>query len=59
LARRLQQTKPGLKVIYTCNATTEKDKNLPATLERLGFMPKPYTPDKLIHAVQGCLHNGH
>lgn len=58
LARRLQQTKPGLKVIYTCNATTAKDKNLPATLERLGFMPKPYTPDKLIHAVQSCLRNG-
>jgi len=43
LAPSFQQTKPGLKVILTCSTFSKKDKHLPATLERLGFMPKPYT----------------
>ncbi len=57
LANRLKESKPDLKVIYTCAADSDKDKQLPATLERLGFIPKPYTPDKLIRAVQSSLAN--
>jgi len=55
LASRLQKDRPGLKVIFTCDAKSEQDKQRPATLERLGLIPKPYTPDKLIRAVQSCL----
>jgi CheY-like chemotaxis protein len=58
LASRLKQSKPGLKVIYTCAVSAEQDRQLPATLERFGFIPKPYKPDKLIRVVQSCLSHG-
>jgi len=57
LASRLQGAKPGLKVIFTRSASPEKDNQLPTSLDRMGFMLKPYAPDKLIHAVQSCLLN--
>jgi CheY-like chemotaxis protein len=58
LANRFQEVKPGLKVIYTCNASLEKDKQLPPTLQHQGFISKPYTPDKLMLAVESHIGRG-
>lgn len=55
LANRFQELKPGLKVIYTCNASLGKDKQLPPALERQRFISKPYTPDKLMLAVESYI----
>jgi CheY-like chemotaxis protein len=55
LASHLQKAKPDLQVIYTCGASAENERQVPATLEGLTLLPKPYTPGKLIEVVQSRL----
>jgi len=52
LAERLRQTRPDLKVVYSscCSAGAEEPDLAPA--ESFEFIPKPYTPNQLLHAVQ-------
>jgi DNA-binding NtrC family response regulator len=56
LADRLRQTKPGLKVVYTCASSSGKSGQNPALVEGLEFIPKPYSPEKLLQEVQNCLN---
>jgi len=58
LARRLQSARPELKVIYTGNPDLEAEGQHPTTPESSTFISKPYSPDKLISAVQSCLTRG-
>jgi two-component system cell cycle sensor histidine kinase/response regulator CckA len=54
LAAKLLQLRPDLKVIYTSKcAPDHKGANLPVANTQ--FIPKPYTPEKLLHAVQEFL----
>jgi len=55
LADRLQKAKPGLKVMYTSASVAGEEGQCPALPEDLKFIPKPYTPNKLVQAVQNCL----
>ena len=55
LAKQLQQTKPGLKVIYTSDYDPAKDGERPVLPEYLKYIPKPYSQDKLLQIVQGTL----
>jgi len=58
LADKLRQARPGLKVIYTSGYSPSRAGQDHRVLEGLEFVPKPYSPDKLIQAVQSCLANG-
>jgi DNA-binding response OmpR family regulator len=56
LAKRLCQGKPGLKVLYTGDGEAVPEEGAVAILtEGAAFIPKPYTPDKLLCAVQASL----
>jgi two-component system cell cycle sensor histidine kinase/response regulator CckA len=57
LAKQLSQTRPNLKVLFTsgCESSTgaeAENLGLPADSR---FVPKPFSPDKLLRAVQECL----
>ena len=51
LADQLRQSKPELKVVYTSAPDPESE---PVSVDQ-GIIPKPYTADKLLQAVQSCL----
>lgn len=55
LASRLQEAKPGLKVIYTCASSPDTEGQNLGAPESFRFISKPYTADKLIQAVQNVL----
>jgi len=55
LANQLLQDKPNLKVVYTTDADPSAQAQDPAPLAGDEFLPKPYTPDKLLQTVQTCL----
>jgi CheY-like chemotaxis protein len=55
LADRLQQTKPGLKVIYAAERNLSSAEQALAQVEGSGFIPKPLNPEHLVKAVQGFL----
>jgi len=55
LAKHLRKTRPDLKVLYTSDCEPTAEGNEPALVEGLEFIPKPYSPAKLLQAVQGCL----
>jgi len=55
LARHLRANRPDLKVLYTSDCEPTAEGHEPALVEGLEFIPKPYSPAKLIQAVQGCL----
>ena len=55
LAKRLRKVRPDLRVLYTsdCEPTPEGQES--TLVEGLEFVPKPFSPAKLIKAVQNCL----
>jgi two-component system, cell cycle sensor histidine kinase and response regulator CckA len=55
LAHRLQQSRPGLKIVYTSDSTAHPDGQTPARLDGVEFIPKPYSPASLLRAVQGAM----
>src|SRR6266496_892988 len=55
LADQFQKAKPSLKVIYSSVSSPGEETQKPALPEGLKFLPKPFTPDKLVQAVQSCL----
>ena len=57
LAQRLRQSRPDLKVVYTSGYSPSKCGQDPALLDGLKFIPKPYSSEKLVRAVQDCLAN--
>jgi len=54
LAERMRKTKPGLKVVYTADSTPDKEAKEPVSLEGLQFVPKPFSPDRLLQAIEAC-----
>jgi two-component system cell cycle sensor histidine kinase/response regulator CckA len=58
LAQQFQQTKPGLKVIYSTVSRPEEETQKPAIPAGFKFIPKPFTPEKLVQVVQSCLTRG-
>ena len=52
LASRLRKSKPNLKVVYTC---TPEGEERPVDGEGLAFIAKPYSPERLVQAVEACL----
>ena len=55
LARKLQVDKPGLKVIYSSGYSRELLSPESGLQEGFNFLPKPYTPEKLVTVVRQCL----
>src|SRR6266550_7898446 len=51
LADQFQKAKPGLKVIYSSVSSQGEETQKPALPDGLKFLPKPFTPDKLVQAV--------
>jgi len=52
LARQLQASKAGLKVIYTSGYSGDLAGNRSTLVEGLNFLQKPYSPQKLAEAVR-------
>ena len=52
LARQLQATRPGLKVIYTSGYSGDLEGNLGKLVEGVNFLQKPYSAHKLAEAVR-------
>jgi two-component system cell cycle sensor histidine kinase/response regulator CckA len=57
LADKLRETKPGLKVVYTSGYSAARAGLDPAIWSGPNFVAKPYSPDRLVQAVQDCLAN--
>jgi nitrogen-specific signal transduction histidine kinase/ActR/RegA family two-component response regulator len=57
LAKKLRETKPGLKVVYTSGYSAARAGQDPSIWSGPNFVAKPYSPDKLVQAVQDCLAN--
>jgi DNA-binding NtrC family response regulator len=55
LANRVRQIRPGLKVVYTSQRDPETVKQTLPPEEEFGFIPKPFTPEKLIKVVRESL----
>jgi len=55
LTKHLRKTRPDLKVLYTSDCEPTAEGHEPALVEGLEFIPKPYSPARLIQAVQSCL----
>ena len=53
LAAHLQKSKPELKVLFLAGPPMEDEE--PILTEGLTLIPKPYGPERLLVAVQGCL----
>jgi PAS domain S-box-containing protein len=58
LAARLRKTKPELKVVYTSGYSPSRSGQDLKILSGLKFVPKPFSPNELIRAVQKCLCTG-
>jgi len=58
LAEQFQKAKPGLKVIYSSVSGPEEETQTPAVPDGWRLLSKPFTPDKLVQAVQSCLARG-
>ena len=55
LAERMLKTRPDLKVIYTSGYSIDLIAKGYALRDGQNFLPKPYPPAKLAHAVRNCL----
>jgi DNA-binding NtrC family response regulator len=55
LANRIWRTKPRQKVLFTSGYSPSRAGKDTKSLEGLRFFPKPYGPDKLLHAVRECM----
>jgi nitrogen-specific signal transduction histidine kinase/CheY-like chemotaxis protein len=56
LATQLQQTRPGLRVLYT-TGTLDAHEHDPAILENSKLLLKPYTSERLVQSVGSCLQS--
>lgn len=54
LVEKLQEAKPDLKVIYTSHCAPDETAT-DGAVTNTQFVPKPYTPEKLLQAVQGFI----
>ncbi len=57
LVRRLRQARPELRAVLTSGYEPSQSGLDPQALAAARFVSKPYTPDKLVEAVQDCLAN--
>jgi signal transduction histidine kinase len=55
LAKELRAAKPGLKVVFTSGYSALRAGQDPEIWSGPHFVAKPYSPDRLIQAVQDCL----
>jgi len=55
LAAQLRQSKPNLKVVYTSGCSPGNEGQSSALPEGLQFLPKPYSPERLLREVQNGL----
>jgi PAS domain S-box-containing protein len=55
LATRLLKDRPNLKVLYLADSGPEADGKDAICTDGLTLIPKPYGPERLLVAVQGCL----
>ena len=55
LAERFQQSKPGLKVIYSVDQNPGADEQAAIQPEGMDLISKPFGPDKLVQVVQSSL----
>jgi CheY-like chemotaxis protein len=56
LADKLRQTRPDLKVVYTSGYSPSRAGQDLKILEGLKFVPKPFSPNQLIRAIQTSLN---
>ena len=54
LVNRFRQTRPDLKVVYMATPPREGNTSAFAPIKDLAFVPKPYTADKLLDALQAA-----
>ena len=59
LARKFCRTQPGLKVVYTSGYTPGRGGHDPALWSAPNFVAKPYSPDRLVQAIQASLSVRH
>ena len=55
LAKRLQVSKPDVKVVYTSGYTTNLDATSFQFRDGMNFLQKPYHPQHLYKALRECL----
>jgi two-component system, cell cycle sensor histidine kinase and response regulator CckA len=55
LARRLQEDRPNLKVIYSSGYSATVGGKGPELMEGVNFLQKPYPPHHLAKTVRDCL----
>jgi signal transduction histidine kinase/CheY-like chemotaxis protein len=55
LAERMRKTKPGLKVVYTADTAAATEGEEAISLEGLQFVAKPYSPDRLLQALEAAV----
>jgi len=56
LARRAVEMRPGLNVIYTSGAGQTDGMAAALLVDGAIFLPKPYTKERLIEALEKSLH---
>ena len=52
LVERFRRTRPDLQVVYMATPSPETEGSVSVSLKDLSFVAKPYTPDKLLDALQ-------
>jgi two-component system cell cycle sensor histidine kinase/response regulator CckA len=52
LADRLRQKSPQVKIVFTSGYSPSRAGRKQDILQGLTFLPKPYTPNKLLEAIQ-------
>ena len=55
LARTLFAESPDLKIIFTSGYDSNPEEEIPALIEGLNFLRKPYSPPALAEIVHRCL----
>lgn len=55
LANRLRETSPQLKVVYLSNPNPDAESPTALLPEQADFIPKPFSPARLLLVVQRCL----
>jgi two-component system cell cycle sensor histidine kinase/response regulator CckA len=55
LVEKLRRSRRGLKAVYTSGYNPARAGQDPAVCAGPHFVPKPYSPDRLVQAIQDCL----
>jgi DNA-binding NtrC family response regulator len=55
LADELRKTRPDAKIVFTSGYSPSRDGQNQNLLGGLKFLPKPYNPTKLLHAIEEAL----